>query len=85
MIINISPMERGTEVSYNIFFRNGVSRELCNAETSCYQADVYMDDSTGAMTINGNIMIKDKVLQEKPISNNYAVIQWLGVVPWSSR
>lgn len=75
-----SPMERGTEVSYNVFFRNGVSKEPCNAETSCYQADIYMDDSAGAMIINGNVMIKDKILQTKPPSNKFAPIQWLGIL-----
>jgi hypothetical protein len=62
-------MERGTEVGYNIFFRNGVSYEPCNAETSCYQADIYMDDMAGAMTIHGNVMIKDKV-------SSYSILQW---------
>jgi len=75
-----SPMERGVEVSYNIFFRNGVSKEPCNAKTSCYQADIYMDDSAGAMTINGNVIIKDKVLQEKPPNKRFAPIQWLGIL-----
>lgn len=67
-----SPMERGNEVAYNVFFRNGVSAEPCNAETSCYQADIYMDDMAGAMTIHGNVMIKDKVLQSAPPSDKYA-------------
>jgi len=78
--ITASPMERGTEVSFNVFFRNGVSKEPCNAATSCYQADVYMDDSAGAMTIHGNVMIKDKLLQTKPPSSKYAPIQWLAIL-----
>ena len=73
-------MERGTEVSYNVFFRNGVSNEPCNAETSCYQADIYMDDSAGAMTIHGNVIIKDKLLQSKPPSSRYALIHWLAIL-----
>ena len=67
-----SPMERGNEVAYNVFFRNGVSNEPCNAETSCYQADIYMDDMAGAMTIHGNVFIKDKVDQTAPTSADYA-------------
>lgn len=74
-----SPMERGTEVAYNVFFRNGVSSEPCNAKTSCYQSDVYMDDMAGAMTIHGNVMIKDKVLQSKPPSNKFSKIQWVSI------
>ena len=73
-------MERGTEVAYNIFFRNGVSEEPCNAETSCYQADMYFDDSAGAMTIHGNVMIKDKVQQVKPPNKKYAAITWLAIL-----
>lgn len=74
-----SPMERGTEVAYNVFFRNGVTAEPCNAETSCVQSDVYMDDMAGAMTIHGNIFLKDKVLQPKPPSNKFAKINWIAV------
>lgn len=74
-----SPMERGTEVAFNVFFRNGVSYEPCNAETSCYQADIYMDDMAGAMTIHGNVLIKDKVLQSKPTNSNFDPIQWVGI------
>lgn len=73
-------MERGTEVSYNIFFRNGVSEEPCNAETSCYQADMYFDDMAGGMAINGNVMIKDKVLQVTPPNKKYAPVTWLGIL-----
>jgi len=75
-----SPMERGNEVAYNVFFRNGVSEEPCNAETSCYQADIYMDDMAGGMIIHGNVMIKDKVIQSVPPNNNFAVINWLGIL-----
>ncbi|OEU10405.1 hypothetical protein FRACYDRAFT_247482 [Fragilariopsis cylindrus CCMP1102] len=75
-----SPMERGTEVAYNIFFRDGVSEEPCNAETSCYQADMYFDDSAGAMFIHGNVMIKDKVQQVKPPNKKYAAITWLAIL-----
>uniref|UniRef100_A0A6S8YFR0 Right handed beta helix domain-containing protein n=1 Tax=Chaetoceros debilis TaxID=122233 RepID=A0A6S8YFR0_9STRA len=75
-----SPMERGNEVAYNVFFRNGVSTEPCNAETSCYQADVYMDDMAGAMSIHGNVFIKDKVEQSAPPNNNYAAIEWLAIL-----
>jgi len=74
-----SAMERGTEVGYNVFFRNGVSTEPCNAETSCYQSDVYMDDMAGAMSIHGNVMIKDKVIQTAPPSNKFAVINWVSI------
>ena len=74
-----SPMERGTEIAFNVFFRNGVSYEPCNAETSCFQTDIYMDDMAGAMTVHGNVLIKDKVLQSKPSNSNFDPIQWVGI------
>ena len=57
-----SPMERGNEVAYNIFFRNGVSTEPCNAETSCYQADVYMDDMVSTVYCIVSIWIEPVLL-----------------------
>jgi len=71
-----SPMERGVELAYNVFFRNGVSMEPCGAETSCFQADVYLDDMAGGIKIHGNVFFKDKVLQPKPPSNAFATINW---------
>ena len=75
-----SPMERGTEVAYNVFFRNSVSTELCNAATSCMAADVYIDDMAGAMTIHGNVFYKDKVLQPKPPSGAFAPVWWMAIL-----
>ena len=66
--------------SKKVFFRNGISVEPCNAETSCYQADMYLDDNAGAMSIYGNIMIKDKILQQKPPNKDFAKVKWLGIL-----
>lgn len=41
---------------------------------------MYFDDFAGAMAIYGNVMIKDKIVQEKPPSAAYAVINWLGIL-----
>jgi len=38
-----------------------------------------MDDMAGAMTIHGNVLIKDKVVQAAPPSNKFAVIHWVSL------
>lgn len=38
-----------------------------------------MDDMAGAMTIHGNVFIKDKVSQPTPPSNAFAAIHWIAI------
>lgn len=57
-----SPMDRGTEIAYNVFARNGVSKEPCHRMTNCVVADVYLDGA-GGLSVHGNVFLKDKVKQ----------------------
>lgn len=75
-----SPMERGNEVSYNVFFRNGVSDSPCTASTSCFNADIYIDDMAGAMTINGNVFFKDDAQQPRPPSSSFSKVAWRAIL-----
>lgn len=72
-----SPMERGVQVAYNLFFRNGYSMEPCHAKSNCVVTDILIDNASGALRIHGNVFVKDKV--DQPNSEDYPALNWMAI------